>query len=286
MANRTEQLKQSGLRIARTALPDLENQVKVISENNVSELQNFLSEGSQEITMVLTLDGQIRFVNAALKTVLGYEPFKLLGTNIQKIIPVNQWVAFRAALRASEEESSKGIGIDCQFIDASDIRSFFGIRVKDYRYHPQVEGYVIYASKIQRQKQLEDKLKLRNLAIEQIKEAVVIIDPLQKKLLFANKAFYSLSGFTPQEVIGGKFDLFKPPYSDMLFDERTDLKQKEKFFKAIRNITKFEGRIYSKKKNGTVFYNRFSMNPVLDSENQLTHFIVSMKSINSRRKSS
>lgn len=284
MVNKTELLKQSGLRIARTALPDLENQVKVISESNVSELQNVLNEGSQEIIMVLTLDGQMRYVNTALKTVLGYEPFKLLGTNIKKIIPVNQWVAFRAALRASEEESKKGIGIDCQFIDADEKRDFFAIRVKDYRYHPQVEGYVIYATKIQRQKQLEDKLKLRNLAIEQIKEAVVIIDPIHKKLLFANKAFYALSGFTPHEVIGGKFDLFKAPYSDMLFDERTEPKQKEKFFKAIRNITKFEGRIYSKKKNGTVFYNRFSMNPVLDSEDRLTHFIVSMKAINSRRK--
>lgn len=52
MVNKTELLKQSGLRIARTALPDLENQVKVISESNVSELQNVLNEGSQEIIMV------------------------------------------------------------------------------------------------------------------------------------------------------------------------------------------------------------------------------------------
>lgn len=274
----------SGLRILRTTFPDSNRASSHSHKSDEDQLLNILQKESLEISMVLTMEGQIKYANAAVYSLLGYQSTKLLGNNIQRIIPVHQWVAFRAALRASEEESGESIAIDCQFINVEDRRFSFSVRVKDYREHPQVEGFVVQAQLIERLKEKEEKLKLRNLTIELIKEAVVIIDPNRQKILFANKAFYELSGFTPQEIMGGKFNLFKSPYAEMLFDEQTDPKQKEKFFKALKNRIKFSGRIFSKKKNGSVFYNRFNLSPVINAEDKLTHYIASMKAINRRKK--
>jgi len=272
-----------GLRISKTTMPDSNTSNSgVNSLSTEDQFLKVLQQDSLEITMVINLEGKIKYCNNATEKLLGFQPFKLLNNNVQRIVPVQQWVAFRAALRASEEAEGN-THIDCQFIDINDKRHHFSVSVKDQRHHPLVEGYVVHAQAIDRMKEHEDKLKLRNLAIEIIKEAVVIIEPKKPKIVFANRAFYELSGFSKQEIMGGKFDLFKAPYSEMLFAEKTDLKLVEKFHKAIKNNKKFEGRIYSKKKNGSVFYNRFSLSPVLDNDDKLTHYIASMKVINQRR---
>lgn len=283
MEHKTKTKSKSGLRIARTALPDL-NKTENLSNKRTTDIASVLEESSREINLILTDDGRIKHAGASIKHLLGYEPFRLLGNNIQKIIPVDQWLVFRAALRACENNANDSISIYCQLIDVNDKRNFYSLRLKDCRSHSQVDGYVLQGIEIEKRRRLEEKLRLHNLAIQQIKEAVVIIDPSKKKVLFANQAFYDLSGFTPREILGEGLKIFKSPYSEMLFHDRTAPKEKEKFFKSLRNKTKFEGRVYSMRKDGSVFYNRLTLSPVINSNEDLTHYIVSMKEIRSRKR--
>lgn len=277
--------KKSGPRILRTAMPNSSRSTTKHVADEEDQFLKLIQRHSQELVIIITKEGKVKYCGPSLKSILGYDSFRLLGNNIRSIIPVNQWVAFRAAIRASDEKAEESISIDCQLIDAEEKRQFFTLSFRDYRQRAQIEGYVVYATKIDRLKRQESKLKLRNLAIELIKEAVVIIEPKRKSFLFANKAFYTLSGFNAQEIMGGKLKLFRLPYSEMLFDPKTNPKLKERFFRAIRKQVKFTGRIYSRRKNGTIFYNRFSLLPVFDSENQLTHYIATLKEIKPRSRS-
>jgi len=277
-----ENMKTSGLRISRTTLPD-KSQFSISKNVEDENFLKLLQQDSRELTIVLSLDGRIKYVNESIKTLLGFQAFRLLGTNIQRILPVQQWVAFRAAMRASEEEADQSIVIDCQFIDANNRKQSFSVSVKDQRHHPLVEGFVVHAKNINRLKKQEEKLKLRNLAIELIQEAVVIVKAKHPSIAYANQAFFELSGFTKTEIFGGKLNLFKTPYNKMLFADETDPKQIEKFQRALNSNRKFEGRIFSKKKNGVVFYNRFSLIPVLDEEGKVTQYIASMKEIKRRK---
>jgi PAS domain S-box-containing protein len=247
------------------------------------QLINILQRDSQELTLVVSIEGKIKYCGESALHLLGYHSFQLEESNIQRLIPIHQWVAFRAALKASEE-SEQSISIDCQLMDENDKKHHFSLSVRDQRHQLPVGGYVIHAQKINRIKRLEEKLKLRNLAIEQIKEAVVIISPERPSILFANQAFFDLSGFSKKDIYGEKLNLFKSPYKEMLFDEKTDIKQLERFSRAIKNDSKFDGRIYSKKKNGKVFYNRFSLHPVMDAEDKVSHYIASLKEIKRRKK--
>ena len=276
--------KKAGPRILRTAFPNASKSKKNYASQKEDKFLNLLQKHSEELVMVIDEDGKVKYCSPSLTKILGYDSFRLIGNSVRRIIPVKQWVAFRAAMRASDQKAEQSIFIDCQLIDVEDKKQFFSISFRDYRSNPQIEGYIIYAKNIDRLKRQESKLKLRNLAVELIKEAVVIIDPQKRSFLYANKAFYDLSGFTPREILGGELNLFRLPYSDMLFDEQTDTKAKEKFFKALRKRTKFKGRIYSRRKNGTTFYNRFSLMPVFDSEGQLSHYIATLKEIQPRRR--
>lgn len=274
-----------GLRISRTTLPDDHSVSSSPDKNNKEDhFLKVLNEQSRELSMVINLEGKIKYCNQAIKKLLGYDASRLIGNNVREIIQVQHWVAFRAALRASEEESEVPIYIDCSFIDYDNKRHNFSLSVIDKRHHPLIEGYIINAHKINRVKKLEQKLSLRDLAVETIRDAVIIVDPFKKKFLFANQAFYELSGFSRSDVMGGKLDLFKAPYSEMLFDQKTDAKEIERFGKALKKRKKFEGRIFSKRKNGEVFYNRFSLSPVIDHNDRIQYYVATSREIKSRKK--
>lgn len=279
-----DDLKAEGLRISRTTMPEDPRKVSANKADAEESLLQLISHQSRELAMVLTLEGQVKYCSQAIKILLGYDSTRMVGNNVKEIIPVQQWVAFRAALRASEEDSEEPIYIDCSFIDVDEKRQHFSVSVVDFNHHPTIEGYIIHAHLISRQKKLEHRLQLRDAAMSAIKEAVIVIDPNQLKVHYANQAFYDLSGFSSSEIVGGKLDIFKSPYSAMLFDEQTDAKEIEKFRRAIRRNSSYHGRIYSKKKNGEVFYNRFSLIPTFDSEGKLQYYVATANEIQSRKK--
>ena len=270
------------LRISRTTLPDAKSSKSDSRSNKEDHFLKVLHQQSREISLVINLEGQIKYCNQAIKTLLGYEASRMIGNNFKEIIPVQQWVAFRAALRASEEESNEPIIIDCNFIDAENVRKSFSVSVVDQRHHPLVEGYIIHAHMNNRVRMLEHKLSLRDIAIDSIQDGLIIVDPRKKKIVFANRHFYELSGFNKSDVLGGKLDLFKSPYSEMLFDEQTDAKEVERFVKSIKSGKNYKGRIYSKRKNGEVFYNLFTLRAVFDHSQKLQYYVATAKEIKPR----
>jgi PAS domain S-box-containing protein len=272
------------LRISKTTLPDQAAQnYQTKSPPTEESFHAVINQFSREMTFVIKLDGEISFCNAAVKSILGFEASALMNRNIKHIIPVDQWTVFRAALHASETESLIPTIIDCEFLDADNQKIFCSLSVRDERYHPLVGGYIIQVQNISRLQKTEEKLMLHKLANELIKEAVVIVDVPKMKVVFANQAFYHLSGFSKAEVMEGKLNLFKSPYSDLLFAAKTPLKQIERFQKALQARKKFVGKIYSKKKSGKVFYHRFDLSPVVNSKGELTHYIAGMKEIKQRK---
>lgn len=285
--SQSDDLKSEGLRISRTTLPD--DARLSSSADQAAKEDNFLKvlhRQSRELSMVINLEGKIKYCSQAIKSLLGYDSSRLIGNNVRELIPLEQWVAFRAALRASEDEAEEPILIDCSFIDINNKRQRFSVSVVDFREHPLVEGYIINAHQTTRVKRLEERLDLREAAIACIKEAVVVIDPERKNVLYANEAFFELSGFSHSEIMGGKLDLFKPPYSEMLFDLKTSAKEIEKFQRAIKNQSSYQGMIYSKKKNGTVFYNRFSLKPIFDQDEELKYYVATANETRERKRRS
>lgn len=283
MRKENDRFKPSGLRIASTALPETNSSFRPNRIDwKAEQFLKVIQQDALEIIFVVNLQGNVRYANDAVKKMLGYDPSELKEKSIQKIIPVRQWVAFRAALRASEEEAEESIKIDCQLLTNKGKKVHFELAVKDQRHHPLVEGYVVHAKNIDRLKKQDEQLRLRNLAIEIVQEAIIIVTVKGPSIEYANQAFYELSGFTRQDIIGEKINVFKQPYSEMLFSDPTPPLTIKKFQNAISNNRIFKDRIYSKRKNGQTFYNRIMIKPVLNVEGQTIKYVVSMKEITKR----
>ena len=110
-------------------------------------------------------------------------------------------------------------------------------------------------------------LRIHSMAIESMNQGMIILDPhhLGMPVIYANPQYYTLTGYTPAEVLNQDCPFLQGP-----------LRQSEtasRIRKAIRAGTSFSGEILSFRKNGTPFWNLLTLSPVHDPAGKLTHFV-------------
>jgi len=105
-------------------------------------------------------------------------------------------------------------------------------------------------------KSLEQKKELNayKYAIENSDNSIVITD-LNRNITFVNDAFERESGYTKEEALGKNPRILK---SDLL-----DKSHYEALNKALQNNEKWEGEFINKRKDGTIYYEKASIAPMI-----------------------
>ena len=128
----------------------------------------------------------------------------------------------------------------------------------------------------QERKLAEEQLHLRNRAIEAATNAIVIteIKPPNNPIIYANSAFERITGYSLNEVLG----------HDCRFLQGTDTNQPacQEIHAAFSEQRSCQVIIRNYKKDGTLFWNEFTISPVCSKEGQLTHFVGIMNDITDR----
>ena len=123
---------------------------------------------------------------------------------------------------------------------------------------------------ITKQKEEEQRLKLLETVILQSRDSVIITEPNSvnltvPKIIYTNPAFTTMSGYDYQEILGETPDIFKGPNSDE--------QEYIKLIDAIKAERECVVETISYKKNKEEYWVRFSMIPIYNSENKLSHWI-------------
>ena len=134
---------------------------------------------------------------------------------------------------------------------------------------------------ITKQKEEEQRLKLLETVITNTRNSIIITEPVSfdgniPKLLYANPAFYTMTGYSTDEIIGKSPSLFKGPNSDKI--------QYEKLITAIQTRKECEVETISYKKTKEEYWINFSMLPVFNQEDELTHWISIQRDITEDKK--
>lgn len=123
---------------------------------------------------------------------------------------------------------------------------------------------------ITKQKEEELRLKLLETVILQTKESIVITEAnfnkkQLPKIIYSNPAFTNMTGYKPEEIINKSPDFLKGP--------NTGIDDVKKIIEIIQN--KEEGLLEIKccKKDSTEFWLRFTMIPIYNSDNDLSHWV-------------
>ena len=134
---------------------------------------------------------------------------------------------------------------------------------------------------ITKQKEEEQRLKLLETVITQSKDSIIITEALSTegtipKIIYSNPAFSIMSGYLSNEIIGKSPSIFIGPNSD--------IKEYKKLIKAINDKKECQIETISYTKKNQQYLVRFSMIPVYNSENELSHWISIQRDISKEKK--
>ncbi|WP_404401303.1 EAL domain-containing protein [Idiomarina seosinensis] len=118
------------------------------------------------------------------------------------------------------------------------------------------------------------ELKNLNTAIEQSNECVVITN-IDSKIEYVNRAFTQVSGYSKAELIGQN--------PKMLQSGTTAPAVYKKLWETLTAGKTWRGELLNKRKDGTNYLVWATITPVVDHNNQLTHFIGVEEDITERK---
>ncbi len=103
-------------------------------------------------------------------------------------------------------------------------------------------------------------------AMAQTRMAICLVDPHAKDLpiVFANRAFRRLTGYSEEEVIGRNCRFLQGP--------KTDPEPIARIRKAIENEDVVVVELLNYRKNGTTFWNALHLGPIYNKDNELVYF--------------
>lgn len=134
---------------------------------------------------------------------------------------------------------------------------------------------------VTKQKEEELRLKLLETVIIQTKDSIIILEADSKsigipKIVYVNPAFSNMSGYHADDVIGKTPDIFIGPNSDK--------QEYEKLITALKNKEECIIETISYKKNQEEYWVRFSMTPIYNAENELSHWVSIQRDVTQDKK--
>ena len=126
---------------------------------------------------------------------------------------------------------------------------------------------------------LQDRGNIFFAAVEMTRMPMIVTDPRQPDdpIVFANGAFFDLTGYTEDEVMGRNCRFLQGP--------QTDRRTVEEVRKAIHEERAVAVDILNYKKDGKPFWNALFIGPIFDQDGKLLYFFASQMDITERRTS-
>ncbi len=128
----------------------------------------------------------------------------------------------------------------------------------------RLQGVFAAARDITERKQVEERLRVSDIALKAISQGVIITNSDQY-ILSVNDAFVTITGYSQEEVLGRNCRFLEGALTDPQTIDATRL--------ATKNSTDFSGEILNYRKDGTIFWNYLTISPVRDELGKLAHFI-------------
>jgi len=120
-----------------------------------------------------------------------------------------------------------------------------------------------------------EQIKLQSAALHHAANAIAITDNTGA-VIWVNRAFTPLTGYTPEEIYGHSLKILKSGKHDRIFYR--DLWQ------TILSGNVWEGETVNRRKDGTLYVEQQTIAPVLDESGRTSNYIAIKQDISDRRK--
>ncbi|WP_027961208.1 EAL domain-containing protein [Halomonas halodenitrificans] len=245
------------------------------SHRTLSEWHRSLFANHPDGVYEFDLKGRFQRGNAALTRITGYPEEALIGRHFNRFIDP----AYRELTQAGFNTARNGGHYQYETVGVH--RDGHTYQLEILNFPVSVDGKVVGVYGICRDitvhKQEEESRRLLERGIQATPNGVVMADAVRSDmpLVYANTAFYELTGYTADEVLGRNCRFLQGPESD---PEALDTIRG-----AIAEHRSTAVTMINYRKDGTPFWNHLSLSPVFDAEGGCTHYIGIQQDITRQR---
>jgi PAS domain S-box-containing protein len=145
----------------------------------------------------------------------------------------------------------------------------------------EINGMVAVIADITEQKQRDEQLRLLQSVVINTNDAVIITEaePINApgpRILYVNEAFTQITGYSPEEVLGQTPRILQGPKTDPAELHRVRL--------ALARWEPVTIEVINYRKDGSEFWNEFSLVPVADRKGWYTHWIAVQRDTTARKR--
>ena len=142
---------------------------------------------------------------------------------------------------------------------------WFLVRVRPYKIGDNiVDGVVMTFTNISEQKKVQEDLAKLATVADNSPNSVIITDA-GGTIEYVNRYFTDISGYAPEEAIGRSVNIIRSENMDA------------GIFKEMWNVIKlgatWSGELQNKRKDGTYYWDKVSISPLVNDSGQITHFV-------------
>ncbi|HEV2731657.1 MAG TPA: PAS domain-containing protein, partial [Terriglobales bacterium] len=217
-------------------------------------------EHSEDAIIGKTNDNVIVSWNAAAEKIFGYAKAEAIGQNISVLIPPDkQDEFFRITKGLREGQSIECLETQRRAKNGTILNVSLSIfPIKDS------EGRVIgaFARDITLRKRADKQLRLQSAALEAAANAIVITDQ-HGTIVWVNRAFTKLTGYSEEEILGKNPRLFKSGEQPQSYYAN--------LWATIASGKVWQGEIVNRRKNGTTYTEEMTITPVFQASGNGDH---------------
>jgi PAS domain S-box-containing protein len=240
---------------SRTRLRQARQQEREEADREIRNLARFADESPNPL-LRLSRNGQLLYVNTAgepLREILNAPGQRALQAHWRAL--VND--CFRQGRPVESEEAIVGRLYLCVFVPVRD------------------ENYAnVYTRDITLRKAAEDRLRQLSRAVEQSPASVMITDT-SGRIEYVNPKFCQVTGYSAEEAVGKNPKVLKS--GDMAPETY------ETMWQTIASGRTWSGEFHNRKKNGELYWELTSINPVRDATGKVTHYVSINEDITERK---
>jgi len=241
---------------------------------------HLLSEAVSEGIIIVNQDQQIVSINKKAARLFDYSLHELLGKPLSEIIPDKYKNVHKEHLKKyfkSTKKDSMAGGRCVQGRRKSGKE--FPVTIKFNPFIIYERTYVLaLVYDLSESMEIEKNLNVKSEALDATQNGIVISDALKEDhpIIFVNKAFRKLTGYSESEALN----------KNCRFLQKDDNDQRgvQIMHKAIRAGKKCQVQVRNYKKDGTLFWNEVSINPIRNQDGKITHFVGIQNNITNRVK--
>jgi PAS domain S-box-containing protein len=257
-----------------------ERQRTEIALRHTNETLQALVSASPRAIFMLDLEGRVKIWNPAAEQMFGWKEDEvinhpspiLLDDRLDDCITLQNSVLQGKTYTRLEMSRVKkdGSAIDIIF-SAAPLPDTNG----------EISGLVAVIADISEQKRQAQQVRLLQSVVVNTNDAIIIteaepIDSPGPKILYVNEAFTRITGYQPEEVLG------KTPR--ILQGAKTDQAQLQKVRNALARWESITVEVINYRKDGTEFWNEFSLVPVANAKGWYTHWIAVQRDTTERKR--